>query len=228
MIYAKDTHGQRFEPSPAAKGVCPSCGEEVIAKCGQINRWHWSHRGDTDCDAWSEHETEWHLDWKDYFSKAEQEVVMGPHRADVRTKGGRVIELQHSPISVDEIREREWFYGTGMVWVVDASEFIQNLDFRDKGDYSSFWWKWPRKTWSSACRPVYLDPGYGQLGRYSEELFRLRKMGNQAPCGGWGQWGCKWDFVRFFSVEFVARERARKQLMSDYYATVGGGKYATR
>jgi hypothetical protein len=46
---------------------------------------------------------------------------MGPHRADVVTASGGVVELQHSAISPEVITEREEFYGERMAWVFDAT-----------------------------------------------------------------------------------------------------------
>ena len=46
---------------------------------------------------------------------------MGPHRADIVTASGGVVEIQHSPISVDVITEREEFYGEHMAWIFDAT-----------------------------------------------------------------------------------------------------------
>jgi competence CoiA-like predicted nuclease len=40
-----------------------------------------------------------------------------------------VIELQHSNISIEEIRKREEFYGK-MFWIVDAHPFAENLFFQ--------------------------------------------------------------------------------------------------
>lgn len=203
MIYARNCDGTRETPLPGARSQCPGCGEVVLAKCGTINVWHWAHEKDSDCDHWSEPETEWHLRWKGYFTEREREVITGPHRADIKTKLGRVIELQHSPISQEDIIEREQFYGKGMVWVIDASDFIHNFNFRDKGDYYTFRWKWPRKIWSVAKRPIFLDPGEGlnEVGSLRDSLFHLKKMGEDAPVGGYGTWGCKWEFLRYFSSE---------------------------
>lgn len=198
MIYAKHEAGQRIEPTPGAKASCPTCNEEVIAKCGSINCWHWSHRSDTDCDSWSEHEGPWHLAWKEYFAPSEREVAMGPHRADIRTKAGRVIELQHSSISAAEIREREEFYGPGMIWLVDASVFWKNVD-PSEPDYSwvdsqgrrPYIWSWPRKSWLSAQRTLYFDTGD------KNRLFRVRKFGHHGR-HIFGHWGCKYEWLRFF------------------------------
>jgi competence protein CoiA len=187
MIYAKHETGQRIEPTPGAKAICPTCNEEVIAKCGSINRWHWSHRGDTDCDPWSEHEGPWHLGWKEYFAPSEREIVIGPHRADIRTKAGRVIELQHSPISAEDIREREEFYGPGMVWVVDASAFWKNLEPCSWG----YIWRWPRKSWLNAKRPLYFDVGD------RNRLLRVYVIAEQGKLLQ-TNWGCKYEWLRFF------------------------------
>lgn len=47
---------------------------------------------------------------------------MGPHRADVVTASGGVVELQHSAISPEVITEREEFYGERMAWIFDATK----------------------------------------------------------------------------------------------------------
>ena len=215
MQYAFDlSTDERIEPFPGARALCPSCKADVIAKCGDINSWHWAHVSTDDCDTWSEGETLWHREWKEYFKPEECEVVMGNHRADIRTSAGRVIELQHSPISTTEIEERERFYGRGIVWVVDASGFIENMDFRKKVDHSTFRWKWPRKTWASASRPVYLDPG--EESGWGQYIFRLNKMYGETPCGGWGKWGCKFDFLRYFGV-CIPTPAERRALLAQHY-----------
>lgn len=119
MLWANTAAG-KSTASPNAIGTCPSCGAGLIAKCGNIVSWHWAHKS-RDCDLWSEPESEWHVNWKKQFPIAWQERTMGPHRADVGTANG-VIEFQRSPISADEIQEREQFYGS-MIWVVSADEW---------------------------------------------------------------------------------------------------------
>ncbi|QBY00516.1 hypothetical protein E2K80_07005 [Rhodophyticola sp. CCM32] len=58
---------QRVEATPGAKGVCPGCNAEMLARCGTKKVWHWAHRGRRHCDHWWENETEWHRDWKNRF-----------------------------------------------------------------------------------------------------------------------------------------------------------------
>jgi hypothetical protein len=95
---------------PGLTGECLTCKSKLIAKCGDIKVWRWAHASPGDCDPRAEGGTEWHLGWKNDFVPGCQEVAMGPHRADVRTGRGTVIEFRHSPISPEEIRERGEFY----------------------------------------------------------------------------------------------------------------------
>ena len=160
VLYAKKDC-QKVRSTPGARAKCPACGNDVIAKCGSIKVWHWSHIS-ADCDPWSEPETEWHLGWKEEFPEECREVVIGPHRADVCTSSGIVIEFQHSPISSSEITEREQFYGERMIWVVDASRFKENLEsnFRQPDTVK---WINPRKSWFYSTRPLFFDLGDGYL-----------------------------------------------------------------
>ena len=87
---------QRIEATPNALGVCPCCGTEMIAKCGNRKVWHWAHKTKQTCDHWWENETQWHRDWKDQFPVEWQEVVHKAddgekHIADVKTPDGLVI-----------------------------------------------------------------------------------------------------------------------------------------
>lgn len=117
MQYA-NVDGKRSKPPPGAKGTCTGCGAPVLAKCGTIKVHHWAHVA-KDCDPWYEPMTEWHRTWQERFPPDWREVTIGPHRADVCTPGGLVLEFQHSPIGFEEIEERENFYGN-MLWVFDA------------------------------------------------------------------------------------------------------------
>jgi competence protein CoiA len=168
----------RVEPFPKGKAECPLCGSEVIAKCGSIMSWHWSHKAN-DCDSWSEPESKWHIDWKNQFPKDWQEVIIGDHRADVQTKT-KVIEFQASSISAEQIEAREAHY-KDMVWVLKGEDFWDNFDKRKQDGYYSFRWKNPRKSWWIAKSPIVIDFG-GVL-----DLFLIKRLHNNIPCGGWGE-----------------------------------------
>ena len=174
MLYAtKDD--QKIRPQPGMRAKCPACGDDVIAKCGGVKVWHWSHLA-ADCDPWSEPETEWHLTWKERFPQECREVVIGNHRADVLTKSGIVIEFQHSSISTEEIEERESFYGERMMWVIDASPFSANvgpfIEGSDDGLIFDLEWRFRRKTWWSSRRPKFFC--FGDRGMRGDWMSRKK------------------------------------------------------
>jgi len=169
MLWAIDSvNGSRILPRPNARGKCPSCESPVIAKCGVINEWHWSHSSRDDCDSWSEPESQWHIDWKMKYPRKWQEVRMGKHRADVKTKK-MVVEFQASPISPVDITEREIFYGE-MVWLIRGHDFRKRFKtwrtrMPDLHGSARFQFKWTRnrKCWNYAHAGKVIDFGLGQL-----------------------------------------------------------------
>ncbi len=117
--------GLRREAQPGLMGICPYCVRPVVARCGTIRIWHWSHKGRRVCDPWWENETEWHRDWKARFPASWQELVFRSpsgerHIADVKTQQGRVLEFQHSHLPPQEREAREAFYPK-LAWVVDGT-----------------------------------------------------------------------------------------------------------
>lgn len=183
MQFAIVGDGQRIEAMPGTRGVCPICESEVIARCGDINAWHWAHTTRFDCDAWAEGESTWHRAWKKRFPRQWREVVVGSHRADIKAPRG-VIELQASTIATNEVAEREHFYGD-MVWVLNAMEF--NMCLRDRGTHVTFRWKHPRKTWWTASKPLYFDLG--------DRLLAISRIHESLPCGGSGRYISYSEFV---------------------------------
>jgi len=185
MLYALDSEGQKIKALPKSTGLCPDCGDSLIAKCGDIVMWHWAHKSGGDCEVWSEPEGQWHLWWKSLWPKEYVEVPIVKngkrHRADIKTDRGLVIELQHSSISTDEIRERERFYDN-MVWIfdqIDAST-LGSISFTERnsknmGTYFYINWKHPRKTMKYLTKKTYLDICDG-LMPYSSNMFLLNKF----------------------------------------------------
>lgn len=118
-------NAERTEAVKGARGACPSCESEVIAKCGTKRINHWAHKGERDCDPWWENETEWHRQWKELFPSSWQEVVQPAangekHRADVKTENGWVLEFQHSYLAPEERESRNSFYGK-LIWIINAT-----------------------------------------------------------------------------------------------------------
>lgn len=170
----------RTPPSPGLRGNCPLCGAALLAKCGELVTWHWSHFADPDCDPWSEGESAWHAEWKTAAPPGRREVVMPPHRADVVAGDGTVCEIQRAGISAAEIREREAFYAAAgsrphglpaMRWIFDASDKEYEWNPLQDGEDEPFRWKIHRRApWPTigACRMrVMLD--FGDMGVLSCE-----------------------------------------------------------
>ncbi len=222
MLYAAGG----VEAWPNGRGECPQCGDELVAKCGEVVEWHWAHKS-KDCDPWSEPESEWHRTWKNCFDKQHQEVVLPPHRADVKINNV-VIEFQKSNISQGEIRQREKFYGD-MVWVLNTVDFRGNIELRRptpkppaivnhssplSEGYFTFRWRHPRKSWFAAERPLFFDIGIGSFerddtGRFSwcclpslparePMMFRVKKLHANVPCGGWGVFVTRAEFLNHY------------------------------
>lgn len=124
--------GQRREACPGLTGNCPTCDAPVLARCGSIRVWHWSHVGRRTCDAWWEHETPWHRAWKACFPLDWQEVVFKAasgerHVADVATPTGWTLEFQHSHLAAAERMARDAFYPR-LLWVVDGQRRQQDRE----------------------------------------------------------------------------------------------------
>lgn len=184
MLYALDAESSvKISPVPGARARCPDCGEEVLAKCGTINIWHWAHLAGQDCEVWSEPETEWHLDWKMRWPKEYVEVSIAAdgrkHRADVVTPKGDIIEFQHTSLSLPQVAEREAFYGKRLIWVFDVIEPYESerLYFRFKGDYFTFRWLHPRKYVIGAKGFSIWDIG--------DALYSVGKVYGPERCAGW-------------------------------------------
>jgi hypothetical protein len=202
-----EVDGIRVQATPKSSGVCPLCRVAVVAKCGRINVWHWAHTTLKECDPWYQPESQWHLNWKKLFPIEWTEVVMPPHRADVRLPDGTVIEFQHSPIDVEELQEREEFYGKqSMIWIFDKAEVWwagrqsgfndveKRFTVEDGGcingyPASKFKWLHPHKSvWHSTAH-VYLDFG-------NDVLFKIHEITSHGPpTYGIGYWRIKPAFV---------------------------------
>lgn len=130
MKLAFSDDGTKIEPTPKARGLCPLCGEPVLARCGNKYVHHWAHLSGSECDSWSSPETQWHRKWKNQFPmdwqevKCRNEASEEVHRADVKTDYGLVLEFQHSVIEEPDKQAREHFY-KDMVWIVDLSKKIE-------------------------------------------------------------------------------------------------------
>lgn len=164
MLNALSQDKQILRASPNITGYCPDCGEKITPKCGQIKIHHWSHKPGGQCQ-YGSGETEWHLRWKSYTSPENCEVKIGNHRADIRNDNGLVIELQHSNMSIDVIREREEAYDN-MIWLLDCNDcditftgVARTVAVAVERSLYYYTWKYAKQAWASCTRPLFLDVG---------------------------------------------------------------------
>lgn len=130
--------GKRVEATRAKRGgafTCPQCESVVIFKPGRKVIPHFAHKPPTNC-TWASGETRAHLEAKQLVVtalrtrglRAEIEynlpALSGDRRADVLlwSPNGKqlAIELQHSPIGLEEIERRAFSYaeqGIAQIWV---------------------------------------------------------------------------------------------------------------
>jgi len=184
MLYALNNQKEKISPSRGESAICPCCEGKVISKCGEIIAWHWAHARGSDCDDWYESDNKWSIDWKNRFNKDNCEIIIDGRRADIKTDNDEIIRLQKRTLSPEEIRDIEEHFGN-MVWVFKLDDAVHNIEFRDKGRFTTFRWKYPKKTIAYTSKPTILDLG-------DNKLFILKKMYKGTPCGGWGY---------FFDVE---------------------------
>ena len=113
---------------PGARARCFDCPSILIAKCGQINKWHWAHPGDAICS--HDGEGAWHRAWKQWCENqgAAVESVDHPHRADVRWPDGRVWELQRNYTDGATIRNHPSGATFGVIAAMNAllAEFTEH------------------------------------------------------------------------------------------------------
>ena len=88
---------------------------------------------------------------------------MGPHRGDIVTASGGVVEILHSPVSPAVIAEREQFHGERMAWIFDATRVA--ITVRPSGAAGKVQFRWKSPRWSAgACRRLMLpDLGDGSV-----------------------------------------------------------------
>ncbi len=168
-------NGVRKIAEPKEVGKCICCNNEVRAYCGLERVHHWKHLNAIKCDSWSEGETEWHREWKNYFELSQQEIVKydpktgEKHIADVYIEAKNlVIEFQHSPIHFDEIKARESFYRK-MIWVIDIKPNKESISFhKDIGD---------------AFEKYIIEPLWNKKIKQISELYKQGKLEDAEALG---------------------------------------------
>ena len=189
----------RQRATPKATSTCPCCRTALIAKCGSVKIHHWAHESLIDCDEWYEGISDWHLSYQGYVKEDCREVVVGDHRADIKLSSGKVIELQHSPITPEVVAERELHYGH-MIWIFDAEKWKKNFMMKSSSpDRMYFRWKRAHKGVLACEKPIFFDLG-------NDEILQVTgKKTYENESNKWDQdfyythylWGKLWDKATF-------------------------------
>lgn len=200
---------------PEGRGTCPACGDEIIAKCGDIKMWHWAHKqSDSECIGdGSEAETQWHREWKEAVPVEWCERIIKVDnrlgRADILKPISCpiVYEFQHSYISPEAIAQRENFYlniaRIGMVWVFDIGQGTtwqsgenagdDRLHIQPRqavpGDDIRFYWENGKTSILHTRTQLYLDLGSFYIGTVDVPhlMILVHTFSNSGKFGGVGQ-----------------------------------------
>lgn len=153
--------------------VCCPDGHQLVAKKGDKRIHHYSHLGNVDCFYGSKGKTDFHMWWQSRIKPKYLEVRMENHIADICIKGF-VIEIQHSSIGKDVIKERENFY-KNMCWIFDGLEtnFSEEKNFKNLIQFKILGGK---TDFIHAKKDVYLDRGVQGLYKI------LKKNGKNIWC----------------------------------------------
>jgi len=209
MQIAIDKEGKRTLAYNAKIGdeyLCPICEGSVILRKGSINVAHFAHLSNECTDNWHYDMSEWHYSMQKRFPEEQREFVvkcMGQtHRADILFRN-QVIEFQHSPISIEELQERNNFYnsaGYSVAWVFDVQEQYDSRAITIMDHDSALMYNWSNPKRCLQCFPkpkeynkkivIYLY----WIGEDGYEFFNRVIWST-------GDYGCP-DFKRFIVFEY--------------------------
>ena len=228
MQIAIDKDGKRtlaYNAKNEDNYLCPICGGIVILRQGSINVAHFAHRSNECADNWNYDMSEWHYSMQKRFAEEQREVVvknMGKtHRADILYKN-QVIEFQHSPISIEELEERNNFYneaGYSVAWVFDVQEQddFKAITIMDHDREIMYKWSNPKR-----CLQCFPQPK-----EYNKKLvihlYWIEEDGNE--CFNrviWSTGDCGYsNFKRFFVSKYALLTNDTEALLSveDFFET---------
>lgn len=142
MLLAKDKEGSIFLATDATKECdyyCPNCGNQVFLKRGMKRIAHFFHHDTSDCQVFSEAESEEHLNlkrqcfrWlKKSYPRVEMEGYLSQlmQRPDILV-GHHAFEIQCSPLSYERMIERTINYKANgyVVWWLLGMKFFKRND----------------------------------------------------------------------------------------------------
>lgn len=194
MILAKDKTGKLTNVSHSGqKELCPVCNAIVTGKIYREKQNHFAHLPDENCSLSNGLISDWHLSWQSLFEVTEYRFPELGLRADVLFRNGLVLELQHSNISYEELRNRENGYKK-MIWLFDATNFDSEKFYMDDFIY----WHYPNKNW--LC---YTKPAFFQVNEYTIIQFTNMKFLYSENKGGFRKTILKSEGIFYTVNQFI-------------------------
>ena len=159
LQFALNVNGERINIKDAEKGkdyYCPCCNSMLVQKKGKIMVWHYAHKSLVDCVGYYDNKGEWHRKMQELFPEKNREIFHKfsnrKHIYDIFTDNKRIIEFQHSHISVDDFISRTKDYSFVSIynqakmpiWVFDYTErdfLITPKRYENKPRRRKFYWK---------------------------------------------------------------------------------------
>jgi hypothetical protein len=118
--------------------TCRCCSSKLVAVLDTTTVKHFRHASTDDCDSSSNDDNLllWHRLWQSTVKPEYTEYIIEKnnkkHRADIYIPENQyVIEIQHSTIELDKIKDREIFYNK-MIWIMDNTTDINITKLCDK------------------------------------------------------------------------------------------------
>jgi hypothetical protein len=196
MIVAKNIKGEWIYANQSKeKAFCPICKLDLVLAIYTNEKNRYRHKANTGCTYGQNQINDWHIEWQAKFKNTEINYPELGLRADVVLKNGLILELQNSPISWVELRNRESNYKK-MVWLFNLTNEKHYKNTFVKNGF--FTWEYPDKHWLMFTKPAFFQ--------VEDDLiidFRNIKLNHGENLGGYSMLILKSQFKSWSKNEFI-------------------------
>ena len=238
MQFAIDKNNERVNIKDAITDeeyYCPCCKSLLVQKKGTFMIWHFAHKSLNNCISYYDNKGEWHRKMQELFSENNREIFecfgSYKHIYDILTDKERIIEFQHSHISLDDFKKRTKDYvfrglmheAPRPIWVFDYTErdfSISPQKYDDAPRRRKFYWK--RATDLFGNYLDYKNDSRYELWFYVKPYERGNAIGEQY---GFIQYEKKYKGIGFIKV--LGTYNGCKTVIGDVYTEEQFYKYIT-
>jgi len=148
-----DQYGKTAQPGARGFG---ECGCPIIAKCGDLNMWHWSHEAQTACTGIEHDEGFWQAAWHEWALTrgAETDVRIGRQRVDFVMPNGRQVLLRSEYPDVRDVERLETVLGDA-VWIYRWTQARWDRLWQG-GAHNLFKWRQGSRVLTRHTKPIRL------------------------------------------------------------------------